>query len=544
MSRAGAARRPGAPSPGRRADERIDARQLVAFVRLLLGQSLRRGRDASSGAKGFPLLQVAIATSLMGAMTIPYAWRVTDLASYAILVFLVSFVTVVLNVLPETHETRQRNIDVLQARPIPLRTAGIARALLLAAMAGVLTGAFGVVALSPGLWFFRASPARVGGLWLALVLSAFAAVGAWSTLLLVVLRWARIEIVRRTGQMLFLIFVTGFSVTSTGMLGFGLGTGWRLDAGAVPVLEWLPSTWFARLALPADGPAVWTQRIAAGVVVAGVLGSCLSQRLHRGYQAAVERVWSRGTAPVAPPLAVRVVTSIARLPLLGPRLLPGPAHGVAVAVMISAAREEVARLRILGMQGLALVFFLYGLVGGERFALHMVGYCLFAVALDSLMSARQSRSAEAGWAFVTAPVDAHHVLRGIEAAVLWRSAVLPLFLLAVLAVVRLSLPSAALVTLGAAAVVVDLLALDLVISPTWPLSEDIKVTQSPLGLVLAFFVSLAASGTAWVVIGISEIWPWVGIALGGAALVVLAGVGVGLRFWATHRLRQAATPAS
>ncbi|HEY7547573.1 MAG TPA: hypothetical protein VID27_21930, partial [Blastocatellia bacterium] len=116
-----------------RADARdaLDWRQLRAMVTLQLRQNLRSGSDSITKVKGSPIKQLIFglgSISLFSSMSIRYC---ADLESFLIILFTSSFTYVALSVLPDTYESRQRNIDLLHSKPISEKTLLASRAAVL-----------------------------------------------------------------------------------------------------------------------------------------------------------------------------------------------------------------------------------------------------------------------------------------------------------------------------------------------------------------------------------------------------------------------------
>ncbi len=519
-----------AVAAGGGAGRRLDRRQLAALLRLTLGQALRAGRDTSTGTRSRPMLQVVLAMGFFGLVFTGNAGRSVDLASYLVLLFLCAAVLVTFAILPETQEARQRTADVLGCRPVPPEAYLVARAVNLGVIGGLIGGCFGLVALAGGAVRFGVTPALFALLLLSLLVQSLVLSTFWLTLLLFVLQRVSVARFRRVVQTSYLGILLGVGLASSGLLGQH-----RFALSAYPWLGWLPSTWFARLFLPgAEWPLVAGRVSALGLVGLAIAAS-VSRRLARR-QAELQQSICEGTGSgVRRSATVWLLQRAGAVPP-GRWLLPPPVLALVLAIVRSSEREEVSRLRSLGLLVLAFVFFGTGLLMGGPVPLALLSYALFANTLEALDVARQSSDAAASWLLCKAPLRGAQLLRALEAAVLLRASAVPLALLTVLLFLRLHAVPAAGLALCAALAAPATLALAVVVAPAPPLSREQRSTQSFLGLAIALVLNVGATVAGAVLMLLFDSLPAVAIVLGLLLLAALAVAAFAFHYWAARRL--------
>ncbi len=469
--------------------------------------------------------------SLFGAVFAQNAWRCADHASYVLLLFTGALALVTFTVLPETQEARQRNLDVLACRPIPARTFLMARALSLGAMASLVGGTFGVVALAGGALRFPDARWAIPPLLLALLVQGFVVATLWVMFILFLVGRVSVTRVRQVSQTAFLLFVVASSLLSTGWL---MGSA-RFDRAAHPWASWLPSSWFGRLLLSGGGQPALAERAAAigllllalGAAFSSTLARRLGQQLELQAEAHADAVRRSWTAWLLETLASRPWSR---------RLLGEPSAALAVAIIRSGQREEVSRLRTLGLRVLAVVLFGMGLAVGRGFALGTLAYLVFSATLDALEAARQSADAPASWLVWKTPLRGAQVLRALELSVLLRAAALPLALAPALLFLRTAPPLAAALALGLALAGRASLAAALALWPSRPLAGEQRGAQSVLGLGIAILLTMGTVMVGGILILLADHALAVSLVLASLALAVLAAVTYGLRYLAGRRL--------
>jgi hypothetical protein len=509
---------------------RIDRDQLSALLRLLLGEGLRAGVDRSSGVRGHPLRQLAFSMLLMGAFFSPNVLQSPDWARALVVLYLGTTMLVLMAVVPETQEVRERHVEIMGSKPIARRTAFAARAILLAVLAALLSSSFGAFPLLAAALHFGASAPRVAAAALGLVSNAFTAAVAAFVLVSVSLRFWPPERVRRfsqTGLTLFLLAVTFSSLLSAPRL---LSGGERVDRFAAlgGALEWLPSTWMARL-VAGGGPAPLLSSLGAVLVVAAAVVLGLGHGLERLLPSFIETVPPAPTQ-VSLPLTARLLRRLARLPLLRTFWLT-PASAAVAEVMIRSARaEDLTRVR--NVTNLALALGAFALVAAglpEIIAGTMLLYLLVAGSVEATRLVRQSTSPEAAWIFRTAPLRGRDLLRAIGAAVLLGTAALPAALLGVLALREYELSFALLLVFGYALTAAGAVAATVAVDPGVPLSREPTVS-SFWGILAGLFAGGLVMGAAQVVTVIARHLGPYGVWVLAVVDVMLL-VAVGLLAW-------------
>jgi hypothetical protein len=520
----------------------LDRGQLGALIRLLLGQGLRGGVDPSTGVRGNPLRQLMFSMSILGLTFTPNAWRCTDLPAYLVLLFAAVLTMVLLAIVPETQEVRERHVEILGSKPIARRTLFAARGAMLAVLASLIATAFSLIPLTAGGLRFSAPWPRLLLIYACLVAGAF--VSAVTGLLLVTLglRLWPPERVRRLSQttlVLFLVGMTVVSILATPMLTSRYAAGATFSAGGA--LELLPSTWFVRLAV-GGGP----HPVAAGAGALMLLALAIVLGLGYGLDRLLPSFAESAPVPMAhatSPLACRFLRTLRRAPILGRLCLPAASGSIAEAIVLSARREEVSRTRDLGSHLMAAVFFVLSfsvvppLVAGSLFL-----YLAIAAAIEGARAARQSSTPAASWIFVATPLRPSEIVRGIEAAVFLRSAALPLLLLFVLTLRQHPPALAVLLAVGYLASVRVALTAMVAVDPGPPLSRE-TVVSSFVGVAGAFVLGGTIVFVSQVLALVASRFGWMGLALvaildaGALTLAWMSGL------WASWRLERASAAA-
>lgn len=517
----------------------IDRRQLVALLGLTLRQLLRPGVDRSSGSKGHPLRQIVFSMGLLGLLFTGNVGRLPDLASYLALLFAVAFVFVALAISPETHEVRQRNIEILSSKPIAPATLVAGRAVILLVIAGLISGCFGLAPLLAAWWRLACPLPLVAAEYAMLILGAFTAAMAWLYALLAALRFVSPERLRFVTQSLLVLAILAVTAMSTGLYS---PAGLVRPALAATLIELLPSTWFARFWMADLGFEANAQR--AGVLLLGAATIAAARGgFERFYPRLTEAAVAEPGRPVVRPLTVRLLEAVSRLPLLGGWLLPRASTAVASAILTLTVREEVSRLRVLVPQVVAALFFILGLRTEQAtLPLSMLAYFGLASVIDGLDVVRQSPSAPASWIFFKTPIEARQVRRGIRVAIMLRFLALPLLLLTVLLLKSHPPLLAALLATAYLFVGRFVIAGGIVARPAFPLSQDQRAAQSFLGLVLGFVLSVAGSVAYLVAVFLVTTLGWVGLAIAAVAVAGLAAATLACELWASERLARAEYP--
>lgn len=497
---------------------RFDALQFRAVLELLAKQTLRPGLDASTGARGNPLRQMVLSLGLMGVMFSFNAGRFESLPPYLVLLFGVTVALDAFAINPETQDVMQRRLELLHSKPVGARTMSAARTAFLALLTAAFALPFSLAPLVVAVRWHGLHPLAAVAAAGALYLGCFSVSVLWLTAVGATLRWTTPERIRKVGQSLFLAAVLLLTALTLDLLP---------AARAAELLRPLPTSWFARLVLPASGLLDHAQRLGALALLAlagllmwrGGLDLHRAEVLQSGWRSRKERV-ARGSV-------VGALERAAELPGLG-RLLPDPVLAVAGAVLTLTRREEVSRLKVLAPRVIALGGFAAALAGVEpELVLNLLAYVGFSAAVDGLSVAGQSSTPAAGWVFRGAPLSSRDLMRGLRLAVSLRFLLLPAALLAVLLLRAHPWPLAVLLALDYLLAARVLLALAIVIQPVLPLSSEHR-SMSPLWAFVVGFVATLAGGIAHAVVVIVA-----GASLTAAAIIAgMAAAMFGIASWA------------
>jgi hypothetical protein len=509
---------------------RIDGDQLRAMLGLLLGQGFRPGLDRSSGVKGDPRRQLLLSMGLMGVFFTPHLWRATDLSAGLVLLYAGVTVLVLLAIVPETQEARERHVEILGSKPLARRTVFAARGAMLAVLGTVIAAAFGLVPLVAAKLRFGASWARLSVAYLGLVLSAFVAAVAALVLVTLALRVWSPDRVRRVSQNSLVFLMLGLWVSSllTVPQLFSGGLLRYRFAGAGGALEWLPSTWMARLAAGGSPhPMLHAAGTVAMVGAAVVLG--LGGGLERFLPSFVETVPSPEPRS-RDPLGCRVLRLLARAPVLRDRWLTAPAAAVAETAIRSARAEDLTRVRSTTQHVMGLGVFVLAFTGDFSLVAHsLLLFLAVGGAIEAARLVRQSTSPEASWLFRAAPLRGADLLHGIEATVLLGNG-LPLVLLAVLTARDRAPAVAVLLIVGYVLAAIGLVAATVAVDPALPLAREATVSSFG-GIVAGLFAGVALVTAFQVAIYLAE-------ALGafGLVLLVLMDLGLAVAAWTAAKV--------
>jgi hypothetical protein len=501
------------------AEGRVDGGQWRALIRLLLTQSLRDGSDSNTGVKTRPIRQITMSMGMLGLLFLSNMSRSADLPSYLTLIFVSAFTFVFFAIVPDTRVVRERHAEILGSKPLSARTLLLARLALLMTLGVLIATLFGVVPLLASHWGFGASFGLIAVELLSLMLGAACTTVFWLVGISVAMRYVPPERIRRVSQSLLMLAILGVSFLS---MSYRFGFSGRFQVHGA--LEWFPATWFARASL-GGYPQASFERTAVAAVLMFALGVPFVRTLERFLPGYTE-VLSSPEKRLRKPLTLRLLEAIAGIPLLGPLLLPKGSLGVAGALLLSGAREDINYTRSLGNQVVALGLFAYSWWAHAPMASNILVYLVILGAIEGVRVARQSPQAPASWIFYAAPVRVSDVRRGIFSVVLCRSVLLPLLLASILAARELRPLLAATIILAYSVEAYAVAAATLAIAPAMPLSYEqsapsfvqvigsilgaltIMVTHGaalalltfagPLGPALAVLISVAVAALGWV----------------------------------------------
>ena len=526
----------GPPSPEPRASRfvppegRIDRRQLGALLRLQLGQMLRRGTDASSGASGNPLRQILFSMTFLGLLSAGGAFRDVPLDLLLARVFGSALVIVALMVSAESDDARIRRMEILLPKPIAGATHVASVAVQLLLTSALIVVPYALPTLVAACFRLGLSPALVPLLLLTLLAGAFALVLVWVLIIRVGVERLGADRIRMATQtcvvaVMVLLAWSGLSAAS----------GTALGPPALPerVLRALPSTWLAGFWTDGwDGAANLRRAAVVGLMASSVAGFLLFVR--RASVDALFETTSRVRRTRAPLLA-RVLVALGGRPGLR-LLLPAPAAALAACILTLGRREESSRLRGFATTLMAIAMAAWGLLADAGpLPLAVLASFMVSIGLEGLAVTRQSADGAAAWAIAKAPLKPAHVVRAVQWAVTARFVLLPLALFGVLAFRRHSFYLAALFVAGGLAVARLVVASAFAARPGHPLGEA-PIVAGVVAQMAGWALGIAGAVAYMVASTVAEMLGWFGGVLVAMGVVVTFGLSIAARLVAAHRL--------
>ncbi len=517
----------------------IDWRQVRALVELHLKQGLRPGMHAATGARVHPIRQLVFSMGVLGLFFIGNAKACVDLQSFLILLFSVTFAMAVFGAMPETLDSRRRNVEVLVSKPVDSRTALAARTLTLFYSIGIIATCFSVAPLISTHWFFSSSWSQIGGAYLMLALGAFSVVMLSLTAIIYSARWFNVDKIRGLAQVLFIIVslgMTGLSLVSARGLALQR-RGSSISLSSSMAVRFAPPAWFAGfLSGPLD---LYTniERIAAILLTGLAIIMALRLDLGKRYPDLVERLLAPDEKPARVPASVLLVERLGRIPVIGELIAPRQAMAVASMVLTLTGREVVSRLSSLTPRLLVIAFFAIGLFAGDQtISPLLIGFYGYINLISGCDLVKQSPRSEASWLFSSAPVDGGQLIRGARLAIGLKYFALPALLVAVTMFLRHPPLLALLVSIGYLVMGRCIVALTLVTKPAVPLSLEQQPAQTFLGFTFMIGISLVSTiGYALVVFAVDKLGS-LGIGLSAAGIAFLSLAGYGLDRAAANRI--------
>jgi hypothetical protein len=519
---------------------RIDRRQLRALLEALLRQTLRPGIHSVTGAKGNPLRQIVVALGLLGLVFSFNVLRISDLEGYLSLLFAAALTFAVLNIGPDTPDAYARNREVLGCRPVSGATFLAARAAFLSVLTSLIVTCFGVVPLLAARWRFGAPWLPLGATYLTLLVAAVALVSVWLLLYLNAARVVPLERLRTATHWAVIAAVLTLQIVTLATVSTPAFADEERQALRT-WLAWLPSTWFALFWV--DGTTPWRRAGALAFVAAGAWSMRLT-RSDRLYRRIVEEAFRPEERRTAPQLSLRLLEALRRLPPVARWLLPAQAFGVAGLVLTVGRRETLLRVRLLMPRLLATGAFVYAWTqGGGLAPLLTLACCTVAALVEGIALVRQSAHAAAAWPLFTAPLPPRQVLRGLRLALLVRALAWPYALLTIALVrehpLRIALP----LSLGVLLVARIVVAMDVVLRPALPLTQERQQVQSFIGLVAGFVLSIGIAVLYALAVTLGTLLGLLGAVIVGVGVAALVPLAIVADLWAAERLRRVEMPA-
>jgi hypothetical protein len=512
------------------AEGRIDRRQLAALLRLLGAQMIRRGRDASSGMSGNPLLQTVYSMSFLGLMAAGGALRPAPLEVFLARVFTSALLVVALMITTDTDDVRMRRAEILFSKPVSGATHLAAIAGLLFVTASLVAGTFALFPLLAAV-VWRGLPLVLVPLQLVmLVLGAFALVLGWVLMLRAGAHRFGADRVRMATQVSIVALIGLMAWSAMGATGMVTGP------PALPgrVLDALPSTWLARF---------WTDdwsSLAANLrrmAVAALLGLSVVVFFRFGHRGGADAVFETTSSarPLRAPLLSRLLTWMGLQHGLR-AVLPAPAAALAGCILTLGRREEAARLRGFVTTLLAIGVAAWGFWSEQALIpLAVLASVNVTIVLEGLAFTRQSASAAAAWAIAKSPLSPDHMVRGVLWAVLTRFGLIPLAMFTLL-LFRHHAPALATILavagfLGARLILAAAMAL----RPAFPLDEP-PTAPGALDQVVGWMVGTAGALGYVVAATLAELLGTAGLVMIAMGTATIGGLALVAQVLAARRL--------
>jgi len=427
-------------------------------------------------------------------------------------------------VMPEPIDARERKLEVLRSKPIPDQVGLRARFVALFAVVALVVTCLGVPPLVVASLHFGAPWWQPPALWLALVAGAFTAVLFWLTSSFWLAQHLGVERLRRYTQLMLLFAILAVMSLSLGLPFLRSGPA---SLAHHPIAPFLPSTWFARLALGAT-PLEWL-----GVAALLAVGLLLQGRIDvdRCYERALEV--QATTAPGRQHSVSRLLLRFGLRPLLA-----RTTFAVADLTLEVWGREELSRMRGLAPRVVQLLLFGWIVWTRDPFPAIplLAGYGFFCLA-EGLSGASQCSHAAASWVLLASPLPPRRALAGLRLAVLLRQGWLPTTLLG--GALLLLYPIAVATILLAAHVLTSLLLVSflLLLIPRMPLSTDQTAWPGLAGLMGLNLTGMVSTGAYAVLVLITSSFGMIGLMLGGCSLLPLAAAAALCQWGASRRAR-------
>jgi hypothetical protein len=513
------------------AEGRIDRRQLGALLRLQLGQMLRRGTDASSGASGNPLRQILFSMTFLGLLSAGGAFRDVPLDLLLARVFGSALVIVALMVSAESDDARIQRMEILLPKPIAGATHVASVAVQLLLTSALIVVPYALPSLVVACWRLGLSPALLPLQLLTLLAGAFAVVLVWVLVIRAGVERLGADRIRMATQ----TCVVGVMILLA-WSGLSAASGASFGPPALPerVLRALPSTWLAAFWTDGwNGPANLRRAAVVGLMASSVAGFLLFVRRATSVDALFEST-SRVRTTRAPRLA-RALVGLGTRPGLR-LLLPAPAAALAGCILTLGRREEASRLRGFATTLMAIAMAAWGLLADAGpLPMAVLASFIVSIALEGLAVTRQSADGAAAWAIAKAPLKPAHVVRAVQWAVTARFVLLPLALFGVLAFRRHSFYLAALFVAGGLAVARLVVASAFAARPAYPLGEA-PVVAGAVAQVAGWALGIAGALGYIVASTVAELLGWFGGVLVALGVVATFGLSVVAQLVAAHRL--------
>ncbi|HEV8486212.1 MAG TPA: hypothetical protein VGV87_21900 [Blastocatellia bacterium] len=532
--------RSGSP-PAAPVEGAVDWQQLRAIVRLGLWQSFRSALKPGTGKRAHLLRQLIISMGFVGLFFSIGARRCDDLPTYLTLLFSVAFGIVALSVLPDTLDGRRRNVEVLSSKPIASTTLLAARAVNISIVSALITGSFAVAPMISATWVFNCSWILVAGLFLLLNLGSFAVVVLSVTTFVLAARWFNLDRLRTFAQFLLVsvnLGMMGMSLLSMSEMAIG-SESTRFSFSSLPWIKLLPSVWFADFLVSDLGARANLERAGALLVLASALLIAVRLDLGRRYPDLLDRLLESDEQPTSRPLAVLLLETASRLPLIGKWLAPAQPLAVATLILTLTQRELISRLKILVPRVILIAFFVVALSAGDRyFSPLIVAFYGFIGLLTGCDLIKQSSQPAASWPLLAAPIDALQIIRGMRLVVTVKYFALPAVLVT-FALFLINPPIlAGLLALCYFVETRCLISLLILMSPALPLSAEHVTTAQFVGLGVSMVATLVTTIGYVTVTGAYGLFGYIGLGLGVIGLVMLVFASYWLDRGAAARLQK------
>lgn len=455
----------------------LDWKQAGTLLGMTLRQSFRANVDPATSKKSQPLRVWVVSLLVLGLVFMSTAGRCANFREFMVLLFVFVFAMAMFGIIPDTHDVRQKEIEILHCRPIAAKTLAVSNAFSLLMLAWLTTTFFSIAPFLKAVARFHCPPLAGIGLYLSMVAGTFSLVVLWLTLLTIASQRYGINRLRMFSQTLFfVVLLVQMGVSLSFLPALNLGKGGVLSGNAI---RFVPSTWFVDLCIGGGGPAANLERAAAVLLVFAALLVVLRLNLHRHYPRMAEKMLEAPTERASAPYDVRFLSWIRKA-------LPAQAYGVATLILTVDAREEAMRFRVIAARLPVVVLFLVSVATGWD-ASYFVAIFALSNLLDGVNSSRQCSQSEASSLFESSPIGARALLLGTQLSVLLRNFLWGWILGSIL--FFLHHPPALAIAMTFAYLLEAYLIVCLLVSynPTLPLSVNLKASQSVGNIVYSFF---------------------------------------------------------
>jgi len=519
--------------------DKLDIPQYLALVKLYVREGFRA--PATSGGKKAksPIVSTVISMTMFGFLFYMGRRYSGDLTTYLIFFYTAAFCIVAVGIIPEASTVYQRNIEVLQSKPVNERTNLAAAATIRLILVFRLLTPYSVIPFIAAHFSFDASWTRLAGSYVGLIAAGFSITTIWLSFLTWALRWIGVDRYRAVAKYLLLALLLLLMVPAYApYLEEGWGAPVALSLSSLPWIKALPSAWFAALFAGNFDLISNLQRGGALILVGAAIGLSATRKSSMFYAHIFEKMAAVDERPTRRPVALKLMSMARQLPLVGKLIIPDQAFSIASLIIVSTSREDNSRLRTLSLRAFMFCIFVVYLFKPNPALLSGISFCAFSGIAEGMHLVTCSSFPGASWPLVAGPVDPRQMKRGIELAVLWGYVLLPAALGGAVLYWQLDAVVATALLLSYVLQARLLISLYLIMSPRIPLSQAVSPASGFMRMLIGFlynFLNLVVYGILFLAISYVGI---AGLLASGVILLVLAVMGYLFDQWASSRLAE------